>query len=98
MFVSINSEALTTLKVTINFDDTPPKEVLLCDGDIVEIQYLKSRDSLEKVTGRISGFTVIGERSINGKTNTVITLDCSKQYQNKTVNIDLSNIRDINKI
>lgn len=93
-FISITAKVVNSMKLTLLFADNGSKETTITDGDTVRFVYLDGK-TLTECTGRMMDIETYGTRSMNGSNDTILKVDCSKNYVSDVRLIKISDIRDV---
>lgn len=104
MIISKNTNIVSKIKFSFEFDDATKKDIYLKSGDIVLIKFLHENDVITQ-EGKVTDIEITDVTQSTAYSNinqtyedAIITLDCSKFYDQNTYKIFARNILDFTVI
>jgi len=89
---SVDATLITSIDISVNFDDQTKEEKTYHIGDEISIDYIKDRLSVS-VHGKLKDIlpNTCG-------TGTILIIDASGEFETNVVNVNVNNIRKLNDI
>jgi len=89
---SVDATLITSIDISVNFDDQTKEEKTYHIEDEISIDYIKDR-LLVSIHGKLKDIL-----PNTGGTGTILIIDASGEFETNVVNVNVNNIRKLNDI